>query len=39
MKKITLLVFFVITYVFTFSQDTIRLKHENYTAVFSKSKK
>jgi endonuclease G len=39
MKKITLLVFFVISYVFTFSQDTIRLKHENYTAVFSKSKK
>jgi endonuclease G len=39
MKKITLLVFFVITYVFTFSQDTIRLKHGNYTAVFSKSKK
>jgi len=39
MKKITTFFIFVITYFSCFSQDTVRLNHENFTSVFSKSKK
>ena len=39
MKKLTLFLLLNIFFLHLFSQDTIRLKHTNYTTVFSKSKK
>ena len=38
MKKILILAIFTIVSLTLNSQDTIRLKHTNYTSVFSKSK-
>jgi endonuclease G len=39
MKKFKLLLAFTLLSVLSYSQDTIRLKHTNYTSVFSKSKR
>jgi endonuclease G len=39
MKKSHLILVFTFLSIVTYSQDTIRLKHTNYTSVFSKSKK
>lgn len=38
MKKIILTLGFILISLLTFSQDTIRIKHTNYTTVFSKTK-
>jgi endonuclease G len=39
MKKFHLILVFTFLNIMSYSQDTIRLKHTNYTTVFSKSKK
>ena len=39
MKKLYLILNFTFLSILTYSQDTIRLKHTNYTTVFSKSKR
>lgn len=39
MKKSSLILIFITLGLSCFSQDTIRLTHENYTSIFSKSKK
>ena len=39
MKKLLLLTIFLFTFIVTFSQDILVLKHTNYTSHFSKSKK
>jgi endonuclease G len=38
MKKIVITLGFILTSLLSFSQDTIRIKHTNYTTVFSKTK-
>ncbi len=39
MKIIFISTIFILTTILSFSQDTIRISHKNYTTVFSKSKK
>ena len=39
MKKLLIVTLFCLSSVFSYSQDTVRVKHTNYITVFSKSKK
>ena len=39
MKKLLIVTLFCLSSVFSYSQDTVRVKHTNYSTVFSKSKK